>query len=174
MNSTILNCSGINQLKELCKLNSNWKLLYRESENGFMISEFYAKCKEHSPTLTIIKATKNYVFGGYTKANWTCDGREVRDESAFIFSLINKWNKPQFMEIEDSSYAIQCDIDLYLSFGNDIVIKDANTQYNNSYSYLGFNHKYNHDVDAVYDPNEFLAELEVFQVKEIEVFKEME
>ena len=125
MNSTILNCSGINLLKELCKLNSNFKLLYRTKDNGFITRDFNKQYKGHSPTLTIIITTKNYVFGGYTKANWTYDGREVRDESAFIFSLINKWNKPQFMEIKDSQYAIKCYIDLYLSFGNDIVIKDS-------------------------------------------------
>ena len=78
------------------------------------------------------------------------------------------------MEIKDSQYAIKCDIDLYLSFGNDIRIYDYNTQYNYGESNLGSNYKYNHDKDAEYDPNEFLAGSGGFRVKEIEVFKEME
>ena len=43
--------------------------------------------------MMIIKTTENYVFGGYTKANWNCidDINFVADESAFIFSLINKF-----------------------------------------------------------------------------------
>ena len=170
MNSTILNCSEINQLKELCKLNSNWKLLYRTKDNGFITRDFYEQCKGHSPTLTIIKTTKNYVFGGYTKANWTCNNDLISDESAFIFSLINKWNKPQFMEIKDySSYAIQCAIDYRLSFGNDFIISDSNTQSNYGLSSLGYNYKYNHDVDAKYDPKEFLAGSRRFQVKQMEM-----
>ena len=173
MNSTILNCSGINQLKELCQLNSNWKLLYRTKNNGFQIKDFYAKCKGHSPTLMIIKTTENYVFGGYTKANWTCDGNYVADESAFIFSLINKWNKPQFMEVKDSNKAINCDIDYNLSFGNDIFIHDSSKTTVYSYSNLGKNYKYNDDVDVEYQPYYNLAGSHRFQVKEIEVFKEM-
>ena len=173
MNSTILNCLEINQLKELCNLNSNWKLLYRTKDNGFKISEFYAQCKEHSPTLMIIKTTKNYVFGGYTKANWTCNNDWISDKSAFIFSLINKWNKPHFMEIKNSKYATWCGSST-LSFSEDIMISDSNTQYNYSSSYLGSNYKYNHDKGAEYHPNEFLAGSEEFQVKQIEVFKEMQ
>ena len=79
------------------------------------------------------------------------------------------------MEIKNySSYAIQCAIDYRLSFGNDIIISDYNTHSNYGESSLGSYYKYNHDVDAVYDPNEFLAESQRFQVKQIEVFKEME
>ena len=63
MNSTILNCSEtvISQLKRLCRfdLNTKWKLLYRASDDGFITRDFYEQCKGHSPTLTIIKTTKN-------------------------------------------------------------------------------------------------------------------
>ena len=38
---------------------------------------------------------------------------------------------------------------------------------------LGSNYKYNHDKDAKYDPKEFLAGSQRFQVKQIEVFKEI-
>ena len=134
MNSTILNCSEISQLKELCKLRSNWNLLYRERDHGFKIRDLNKRCKGESPTMMIIKTTENYVFGGYTKANWTCDYGWVPDKSAFIFSLFNKLNKPQFMEIRDSGYATMCYIQKYLTFGFDIFIMDSSNTNTNSFS----------------------------------------
>ena len=178
MNSIILNCleTEIIQLGKLCRfdLNTKWNLLYRASKDGFKISYFYARCKEHSPTLTIIKTTNNYVFGGYTKANWSCDERWVPDKSAYIFSLVNKWKKPKLMKIKDSNYAIQCNINFHLSFGDDIIIWDSSNTTDNSFSFLGSHYKYNYDKDIYYYPKEFLAGSHNFQVKEIEVFKEIQ
>ena len=166
MNSTILNCLEINQLKELCNLNSNWKLLYRTKDNGFKISEFYAQCKEHSPTLMIIKTTKNYVFGGYTKANWTCNNDWISDKSAFIFSLINMMDKPQFMKVESFNNAIRCDMNGQ-SFGHDVFIVSSSNKYR-SYSRLGTDYNYNRAY-----PFYFLGGSPDFMVQEIEVFHQI-
>ena len=76
------------------------------------------------------------------------------------------------MEIKDSC-TTWYDTGNYLSFGEDIHIIDSSKTTDYSWSSLESN-EYNHDEDAEYDPNEFLAESKEFRVKEIELFKEME
>ena len=45
-------------------------LLYRGSRDGFLASDFHEKCNYKGETFAIIKSTKGYIFGGYTKINW--------------------------------------------------------------------------------------------------------
>ena len=46
-------------------------LLYRASRDGWISSDFHSKCDYKGPTLTVIKCTGGYVFGGYANAAWT-------------------------------------------------------------------------------------------------------
>ena len=46
-------------------------LLYRASRDGWHSSHFHSKCDNKGPTLTVIKCTGGYVFGGYANAAWT-------------------------------------------------------------------------------------------------------
>ena len=46
-------------------------LLYRASRDGWGSSHFHSKCDNKGPTLTVIKCTGGYVFGGYANAAWT-------------------------------------------------------------------------------------------------------
>ena len=78
---------------------SNWikpnsevkfSLLYQTSRNGDMISTFYNKVKDKSPTLILIKTKSGYIFGGYTSINWEQTGIYKKDENPFLFSLDNK------------------------------------------------------------------------------------
>lgn len=45
-------------------------LIYRGSRDGFLSKNFHNKCDYKGETLSIIKSTKGYIFGGYTKINW--------------------------------------------------------------------------------------------------------
>ncbi len=57
-------------------------LIYRASRDGFEANKFHTKCDNKSKTLTIIKSTNGYVFGGLY-------GDVKNDPNSFIFSLIN-------------------------------------------------------------------------------------
>ena len=46
------------------------ELLYRGSRDGFEARNFHDKCDNQGPTLTIIKSSDDFIFGGYTEINW--------------------------------------------------------------------------------------------------------
>lgn len=157
------------------KINVKWKLLYRASVDGYTAYDFHSKCDTHSNTLTMIKTTDNYVFGGYTRALWADDyrynhyGGQCRyknDDNSFIFSLINNLGKPVIFGIKDNSYAI-CALENYgptFGYGHDIYISDSSNTNTNSYSNLGGS--YENSLQ-----NFYLAGTRNFRVAEIEVFK---
>lgn len=82
------------------------KLLYRGTRDGFRAADFHRLCSNKSKTLTIIQTTKGYIFGGYTMAAWTNRSDWYRDQNAFLFSLVNKFNKPFLAKIAEPEYAI--------------------------------------------------------------------
>ena len=65
-----------------------YKLIYRASEHGGDAEIFHERCDEFEGTLVIIKTKDDNMFGGYTKLSWDEeDGKEKRDENAFVFSI---------------------------------------------------------------------------------------
>lgn len=108
--SNILSGSLKQQLIKLCdfKLKQNWRLIYRASQDGFSSANFHAKCDGIANTLTIVKTIQGNVFGGYTEAAWSTFNVHVADPKAFLFSLINKDNKPLIMKCSNPATAIYC------------------------------------------------------------------
>jgi len=75
--------------------NQQWKLLYKASRDGFSASTFHKLCDDKGATMTIIKSSGGWLFGGYTTQSWTDPGRVFKDDSqAFIFTLTNPHNIP--------------------------------------------------------------------------------
>ena len=64
-------------------------LLYRASRDGWNASDFHSKCDNKGPTLTVIKCTGGYVFGGYAHAAWTPNGSWQTSPGSFLFSLVS-------------------------------------------------------------------------------------
>ena len=162
-------------LVELCKLSAKqFKLLYRASRDGFQASNFHAKCDNQPRTLTIIKTTEGYIFGGYTAVAWDSSSGYKADPNAFIFSLVNVRSTPLLIPVKiDSVYSIVCG-DSYgpvFGRGHDIFIgKNANTETTSS-SHLG--HSYDLKLFSVgsLQARSFLAGSYKFQTSEIEVFQ---
>ncbi len=51
------------------------------------MEKFNFKCNNKENELFIIKATKGYILGGYTKVGWIFDkDKDIFDLNAFIFS----------------------------------------------------------------------------------------
>jgi len=63
------------------------ELLYRASNDGLAGRDFHSRCDFKGPTLTVIKCTDGYVFGGFTSTSWASQNNFVACADAFIFSL---------------------------------------------------------------------------------------
>ena len=76
-----------NRLKEYSNNKEiKYKLLYRASTDGDKAKIFHEKCNGIKGTLSLVKTTELFKFGGYTEALW--DGNDFKkDEKAFCFSL---------------------------------------------------------------------------------------
>jgi hypothetical protein len=114
-------------LIDLCEFSPNdkWSMLYRATRNGFEPSDFHSKCDGHSNTLTILKAKGNeFIFGGFTTVEWDSSSGFKSDANAFIFSLINKDNKPLKMKVYSNRHesAICCHSKCGPTFGCDSVV----------------------------------------------------
>ena len=120
-----------------------WNLLYRASQDGFETAQFHSKCENKPNTLVVIKSTNGNVFSGYTEQSWkqtqTYDYKA--DPNSFIFSLMNKDNKP--LKIKWSRNACFLCRNNYGPVygwsvcGSDIVIKDKSNINKDSSSNLG-------------------------------------
>jgi len=173
MSSTLL--SGRNQVKDLLSLcefpvDQKWNLIYRASQDGFEAAKLHTNCDNKPNTLTVIKTTNDYVFGGYTEQTWNHSVCYKADPNSFIFSLINKLNEPIKIKWSQGN-GINCGKSYCPTFGNtDLYIADKSNTNKISYSNLG--HSYIHP-DYRFETNEaksFLAGSYNFQVSEIEVF----
>jgi hypothetical protein len=167
---------GNYQIKELfllCEfpIRQKWNLIYRASKDGFEATNFHSKCDNKPNTLTIIKSTNDNVFGGYTEQKWNQIVYYKDDPNSFLFSLINKLNKPKKIKWSKNN-GICCSISNSPVFGggHDLCIADKSNTNTNSCSNLGL--FYTHS-DYEYESNEaksFLAGSFNFQVSEIEVY----
>ena len=74
----------------------NMTLLYKVSIDGDAASTFHSNCDNRGPTLTLIKNTKGYRFGGFTNESWASrynssygsGNYNVNDKIFFIFFRI--------------------------------------------------------------------------------------
>lgn len=156
---------------------TKWTLKYRASRDGFAAKDFHDKCDGISNTLTVIKTTKGYIFGGFTTKTWQSNGGYVTDPNAFLFSLINKDSKPFKVLCSDGGkHAINCDSCFGPCFGgNDKFIKDIFICSDSnikqcSLSHLGYSYKHQGYLKDTEQAQSILAGSNYFQTAEIEEF----
>jgi len=157
------------ELFTLCEFSvcQKFELIYRATQDGFEAANFHAKCDNKTNTLTVIKSTNDNVFGGYSEQTWNHIGYYKADPNSFIFSLINKLNKP--LKIKWSqNHGIYCNSSYGPIFGgHDFYIADKSNTNTDSYSNLGIHPDY---VNGSNEARSFLAGSYNFQVSEIEVY----
>ena len=142
IDSSILNTYNLeDSLVQLCKLNDKqFKLLYRATRDGFGASDFHAKCDNLPNTLTVIKTTKGFIFGGYTAVAWDKKSGYKSDDKAFIFTLVNARSSPLLIPVRvGGKQAIYCNGVLGPTFGrgNDLYIPTNSNSSPKSFSNLG-------------------------------------
>ena len=93
-----------------------FELLFKMSENGTNSIDFHKYCDNKGPSLTLVKTTKNKIFGGFTPLSWKNKGNNLKDKSnqTFIFSLNLK---KKFNMIKKNEVGIYCSKDYGPRFG---------------------------------------------------------
>ena len=136
------------------------------SINGSSSKDFHNYCDNKGPTLTLIKTTKDKIFGGFTPLNWHNKNEDKydKDNQTFIFSL-NLMKKYDMINKDD--YAIQCNNDYGPCFGDldfkiDSNMKKGITYANSSCKFLS-----NNNLELIGGKGDH----DSFDVENFEVFK---
>jgi hypothetical protein len=101
-----LKADFISLFKDKFESTSKWSLLYRASRDGRSAKAFHSKCDNKAKTLTVVKSTDGFIFGGYAGLAWDSSNQYKLDPNAFIFIFKNPY-KPsdsdmQFNSIKDA------------------------------------------------------------------------
>eukprot|EP01118_Nematostelium_gracile_P006872 TRINITY_DN2219_c0_g1_i6.p1 TRINITY_DN2219_c0_g1~~TRINITY_DN2219_c0_g1_i6.p1 ORF type:complete len:268 (+),score=31.46 TRINITY_DN2219_c0_g1_i6:60-863(+) len=62
-------------------------LVYRGSRDGFKTTAMKARIKHHGETITIVKSTNGFIFGGYSPISWANRNLFIASPAAWLFSL---------------------------------------------------------------------------------------
>ena len=62
--------------------------------HGFGVRVFHSRCDGKPNTLTILKSTTGFIFGGYASLAWSSGYGYKTDPTAFLFTLTNPANMP--------------------------------------------------------------------------------
>jgi hypothetical protein len=132
----------------------NWKLCYKATRDGFSVKTFRSLCSNKGETITIIKSSNGYVFGGYTPIPWDSSNTYKFNSKTFLFSMKNPGGTgPQKLENNGPSHSNQYStyqgagygFDCFFNFfsptfggGHDLHICDNSNTNEGSYSNLGF------------------------------------
>jgi hypothetical protein len=162
------------KLNEWCKTpNQQWTLLYKASRDGFEASKFHDKCNNKGTTVSIIRSTGGYIFGGYTSISWTSTNSYVQDANSFVFTLINPHGIPPTMysnngpESNNNSYSIYDYSNYGPTFGGGFDLHVSDCSNTNLSSYTNFPYSYE---DTTGYGNKTFTRSYFFQTNEIEVF----
>jgi len=85
----------------------SFSLLWRGSRDGFDATAFHRLCDGKANTITVIKNTNGFIFGGFTSIPWhSSDGVCQADSKAFLFSLTNSSNTPLKLKVKSKDHAV--------------------------------------------------------------------
>lgn len=127
----------------------------------------------------MIKSKSGNIFGGFTEKSRSTKNEPIQDKNAFIFSLVNKENKPfKAMCSNDGENAIICNSISGPCLGGtdknpkDIHIRNESNKNNNSSKLFSF--KYPEFENGIDKSKTILAGSHSFAVEEIEVYRKLE
>jgi uncharacterized coiled-coil protein SlyX len=157
-----------------------FRLLWRGSKDGFSPEDFHRHCDGHPNTLTVIKETRGFVFGGYTPVRWESGNYHAKgDETgkSFLFTIRNPHNtEPMRFSLKEGKKgnAIWCYNIRGPGFGGtkftdcDLQVRE-NCTTNQESKTSEFGSIYNND--SGFPGDVFFTGSKGFTVKEIEVFQ---
>ena len=109
--------SGLREGREVDVRFGEWlpgmkmRLLFRSSRDGASAASFHTACDGQGPTVTLVKSSGGYVFGGYAGVAWSSPTYITYHAcpSAFLFTVTNPHGDPttRFMS-NGNEYAVVC------------------------------------------------------------------
>jgi len=174
--STIMDSYLQSKLVDLCEfpIDQKWELKYRGTRDGLKAADFHARCDGIANTLTVVKATTGYIFGGFAEKAWHSKNEWIADPKAFIFSLVNKEEDPfKAIVSNEGKHAIHGSSTFGPLFGGDdkhirdLVIFGTDEINSSQFGYSYQHERYPKDTTKA---KTILAGSNRFQVQEIEVF----
>jgi len=151
------------------------KLLYRASCDGWRASNFHSKCDNQGPTLTVIRCTGGYIFGGFCDTAWSSNRGYKTSAKAFLFTLkCHSGPAPTKMRLNqrNNGYAVYHGGSCGPAFGGGYDIHVCDNANSNLSSYTNVGNTY--ECPAGQTGNTFLTGSRHFQASEVEVFSVQE
>jgi len=71
-----------------------WKLLYRASRDGWASQDIQSRCGGKGPTVTVVRSTGGYIFGGHLAQSWRPSQNFITYSAASLFTLSNPHGIP--------------------------------------------------------------------------------
>ena len=147
------------------------ELLYRASRDGWQAQAFHSRCDGQGATVTVIKCTGGFVFGGYADTSWNSHGDWTRSPQAFLFSLHGPSGvgAVKLPLVQDHGHGIYCN-DAYgptFGGGHDIHVADNASGNNSSYTNLGRTYQ----LPSGQSSETFFTGARNFQAAEVEVYQ---
>jgi len=174
----IKNNNELKMIKNWIKPNEkiNFELLFRATRDGDSSKDFYSKCENSSPTISIIKINNGRIIGGYTAIPWKLeDNSFISDQNTFIFSLDSKekYNLKQSLKgqyaIYHSTNNLYCCCFGYC--GDDLAVGNGFLKGNNSYCCGNGDTYYSFETDNYKMIGDETKGKISFKIDELEVYK---
>jgi len=93
---------------------AKFQRIYDSATDGWGAIDFHRRCNKKGWTLTIVETTKNFIFGGFTTAEWVSSTFAKPCSQSFLFSVNEGRKYPNTLGGRD---AIRCDFDQCATFG---------------------------------------------------------
>ena len=95
---------------------ASFESIYDANIHGWKAENFHKCCDKNGWTLTVVQTTKNFIFGGFTTAQWESPSLHITKPSpqSFLFSVNERKKYP--ISGEDG-VAIKCDKSCCAVFG---------------------------------------------------------
>ena len=138
-------------------------LIFDTYRDGDSIDSFKNRCEGKSPTLVIVKTTKDIIFGGFTTAPWKKGYSS--DNNSFVFSL-NPNKKYKVVSTDCAIYGYNYELNIMFQFGGCEFRITNNCSKNNGNEIRG-NATYKSELkDLIKGDHKFIVErLEIFKIK---------
>jgi len=152
--------------------NNSFSLLWRGSRDGFDAAAFHRLCDGKANTVTVIKNTNGFIFGGFTAIPWSSSGNDEADSTAFLFSLTNPSNTLLKLKVKLGQNAVSHYSSQGPRFGdNDLYVSSLSNT--NRYSYMNLVSYEFPNGKGGNEGGKFIAggSDNYFQTTEIEVFQ---
>ena len=148
------------------------ELLYRASRDGWQGQDFHSRCDSKGATVTVIKCTGGFVFGGYADVPWHSGNSYSQSAQAFLFSLHSPSGvgPVKLPLVQNHQNAIFCGASHGPIFGGGNDLHVANCANSNTRSYThSLGHTY--QLPPGQSAQTFFTGSHNFQAVEVEVYQ---